>query len=141
MRLPTKLRLLNLIAPPLIVLQDQTHFEFKTQKKSWQTCDIITIVYKFCEGREIVILPRGTLFICERAMYALDATKSMINCCDLRAIDINDFTVVENDEDVLKLKRGPRRLATAHAIANGLYDLCIMQAYPVCKNEEDASEH
>ena len=48
---------------------------------------------------------------------------------------------MENDEEVLELRRGPRRLATAHAATNGLYELCIMQASPPCKGEEEAGEH
>ena len=57
----------------------------------------------------------------------------MISYRDLRANDIHVFIAVENDEEVLELKRGPRRLATAHAAANGLYELNIMQASPLVK--------
>jgi peptide/histidine transporter 3/4 len=127
------------------VLQDQTHFEFKTQNEPWQTCDIVTIAgkrnFKFREGRAVVILPGGAPLICERAMYAPDAPRSLISYRDLRANDIHVSTAVENDEEVLELWRGPRRLATAHAAANGLYELCIMQASPPSKGEEEAGEH
>ena len=127
------------------VLQDQAHFEFKTQNEPWQTCDIVTIAgkqnFKFREGRAVVILPGGAPLICERAMYAPDAPRSLISYRDLRANDIHVSTAVENDEEVLELRRGPRRLATAHAAANGLYELCIMQASPPCKGEEEAGEH
>ena len=64
----------------------------------------------------------------------------MISYRDLRANDIHVFIAVENDEEVLELKRGPRRLATAHAAANGLYELSIMQASPPCKGEEEAGK-
>ena len=74
-------------------------------------------------------------------MYAPDAPRSLINYRDLRANDIHVSTAVENDEEVLELWRGPRRLATAHAAANGLYELCIMQASPPSKGEEEAGEH
>jgi hypothetical protein len=51
------------IASTHTVLQDQTHFEFKTQNEPWQTCDIVTIAgkrnFKFREGRAVVILPGG----------------------------------------------------------------------------------
>ena len=45
------------------VLQDQTHFEFKTRNEPWQTCDIVIIAskqnFKFREGRTVVILSGG----------------------------------------------------------------------------------
>jgi hypothetical protein len=71
-------------------------------------------------------------------MYAPDAPRSLISYRDLRANDIHVSTAVENDEEVLELRRGPRRLAIAHATANGLYELCIMQASPPCQGEEEA---
>jgi hypothetical protein len=74
-------------------------------------------------------------------MYAPDAPRSLISYRDLRANDIHVSTAVENDEEVLELRRGPRRLATAYAAANGLYELCIMQASPPSKGEEEAGEH
>jgi hypothetical protein len=87
------------------VLQDQAHFEFKTQNEPWQTCDIVTIAgkqnFKFREGRAVVILPGGAPLIYERAMYAPDAPWSLISYRDLRANDIHVSTVVENDEEVL----------------------------------------
>ena len=139
-----KIALLN-NASTYTVLQDHAYFEFKTQNEPWQTCDLVIIAgkrnFKFCEGRAGVILPGGAPFICERAMYAPDAPRSLISYRDLRANDIHVSTAVENDEEVLELRRGPRRLATAHAAANGLYELCIMQASPPCKGEEEASEH
>ena len=88
-----------------------------------------------------MILPGGAPLICERAMYAPDAPRSLINYRDLRANNIHVSTAVENDEEVLELRRGPRRLATAHAVANNLYELCIMQASPPCKGEEEVGEH
>ena len=74
-------------------------------------------------------------------MYAPDAPRSLINYRDLRANDIHVSTAVENDEEVLELRRGPRRLATAHVAANGLYELCIMQASPPSTCEEEAGAH
>ena len=46
------------------VLQDQTHFEFKTRNEPWQTYDLITVTgkrnFKFNKGRAIVILAWGS---------------------------------------------------------------------------------
>ena len=88
-----------------------------------------------------MILPGGAPLICERAMYVPDAPRSLISYCDLRANDIHVSTAVENDEEVLELRQGPRCLTTAHAAANSLYELCIMQASPRCKGEEEVGEH
>ena len=66
---------------------------------------------------------QGSPLICERAMYAPDAPWSLINYRDLRANDIHVSTAVENDEEVLELRRGPRRFATTYAATNGLYEL------------------
>ena len=54
-----------------------------------------------------MILPGGAPLICEQAMYAPNAPRSLISYRDLRANDIHDSIVVENDEEVLKLRRGP----------------------------------
>jgi hypothetical protein len=67
--------------------------------------------------------------------------RSMINYSDLRANDIHISTVVEDDEEVLELRRGPWRLATAHTATNGLYELCIMQNSPLFKGKDEAGEH
>ena len=64
---------------------------------------------------------------------APDAYRSMITYRDLRAIDIHIFIAVENDEEILELRRRPWRLATAHTATSGLYKLCIMQASPLLK--------
>ena len=74
-------------------------------------------------------------------MYAPDAPRSLINYRDLWANNIHVSTAVENNEEVLELRRGPRRLATAHVATNGLYELCIIQASPPYKSEEEVGEH
>ena len=74
-------------------------------------------------------------------MYAPDAPRSLISYRDLRVNDIYVSTAVENDEEVLELRRGPQRLATAHTAANGLYEFCIMQTSPPSKGEEKAGAH
>ena len=86
-------------------------------------------------------MPEGTPLICEKAMYGPDAPRSLINYRDLGANGIHVSTAVENDEEVIELRRGPRRLATAQAATNGLYEFCVMQTSPHSKGEEDANQH
>ena len=127
------------------VLQDHAHFEFKTRNEPWPTCDLShnrrETKLQVPRGAGSCDSARGSPLICERAIYAPDSPRSLISYHDLRANDIHVSTAVENDEEVLELRRGPRRLTTAHAAANGLYELCFVQASPPCKGEEEAGEH
>ena len=111
------------------ILQDQAFFEFKTRNEAWQTCDLITIAgkrnFRFREGRAHIVLPGGTPLICERAMYAPGAPRSLISYRDLRANEIQVSTAQEKGEEVLELRRGPSLLAVAHASDTGLYELPI----------------
>jgi hypothetical protein len=61
----------------------------------------------------------------ERAMYDPDAPRSMISYMDLRAMNIHDSIVLENDEEVLELMQGLAILATARARDDGLYKIVI----------------
>ena len=123
------------------ILQDQAFFEFKTRNEPWQICDLVTIAgkrnFKFREGRANLVLPGGAPLTCERAMYAPDAPRSLISYRDLRANHIHVSTAMENDEEVLELRRGQRLLATAHAGDNGLYTLPITGASPTYSGEEE----
>jgi hypothetical protein len=57
-------------------------FEFKGKKTSWQYCNIVTMAgsrkLKFREGRAVIGLPGGFPLICERAMYAPEAPRNLI---------------------------------------------------------------
>ena len=128
------------------ILQDPAFFEFKTRNEPWQSCDLVTIAgkrnFKFREGRATIRLPGGAPLICETAMYAPDAPRSLISYRDLRANHIHISTAVENDEETLELRQGKMILATAQAGANGLYELAIsnMGVNPTHKSEEEVGE-
>ena len=110
------------------ILQNQEFFKFP-KTITWRKCDIITIArnqnIRFREGRTTTILPGRFLVICERAMYAPSAPRSLINYKDLRANNIHISTTVEREATLLELQQGQQHLTAAKAEANGLYEIII----------------
>ena len=72
-------------------------------------------------------------------MYALDVPRSMISYRDLRANGIHISTVIEKNEEALKLWQGQRPLATAVAGVNSLYEIAIKAISPTPRVEEEVS--
>ena len=111
------------------MLTDPRFIEFPAGQTSWQHCKIITMVgcwnLKFQEGRTRVILPGGFPLICNGAMYAPEALRSLINYKDLRANNIHISTTLDRDEEVLELRRGHNLFAIASAGDEALYRLAI----------------
>ena len=111
------------------ILTSPEFFQFPENMTSWQHCKIITMAgsrnIRFREGRATVILPGGFPLICENAMYAPDAPRSLISYRDLRARKIHVSIAMGNDEEVLELRQGQEILATTHAGDDGLYKIVI----------------
>jgi len=111
------------------ILTNPKFFSFRNNEKSWQHCQIVTMAgsrtMRFREGRATVVLPGGFPLICENAMYAPDAPRSLISYRDLRARKIHISTEKERGEEVLALRQGHELLATAKAGADGLYTVVI----------------
>ena len=112
-----------------IILTNPTFFHFRGNEEPWQHCTITTMAgsrnIRFREGRATVLLPGGFPLNCERAIYAPDAPRSLINYRDLRARNIHVSTAIENDEEVLELWQGLMILATVEAGDDGLYKIVI----------------
>ena len=70
-----------------------------------------------------MLLLGGTPILCEKAIYAPNAPRSLISYCDLRVNGIHITTAQVSGEEVLELKRGLSVLATAKAGANALYEI------------------
>ena len=111
------------------ILINPTFFHFRGNEEPWQHYTINTMAgsrnIRFREGRATVLLPGGFPLNCERAMYAPDAPRSLINYRDLRARNIHVSIAVENDEEVLEPRQGLMILATAKAGDDGLYKIVI----------------
>jgi hypothetical protein len=108
--------------------------------KGWNTSHVTTIAGKknltFQEGCATIWLPGNIPVICREAIYAPDAPRSLISYRDLRANNIHVSTVLENDEEALKLWQGERALASAVAGAEGLYEIAINAISPAPRAKE-----
>ena len=111
------------------ILTNPKFFNFKNNEGDWHHCTIVTMTGKrnirFREGPAILRFPGGFHLKCQRAMYAPDAPRSLISYRDLRRANIHISTALENGEEVLELRQGPRLLATAKAGDEGLYKIVI----------------
>ena len=116
-------------------------FHFQSEK-SWTTCKILTIAgsrtLRFREGRATIILPGGFPLDCLKAMYALDAPRSLISYRDLWARNIHLCTKLQGDEEVIELRQGSQIIATANAGLDGFYKVAIkpLASSPTLGDEE-----
>ena len=81
--------------------------------------------FKFREGRTTIVFPEGPTFVCNHAMYALSAHRSLISYQDLLGNGIHIFTALRTNEQVLELMEGSCCLASAYAEATSMYELPI----------------
>ena len=112
------------------ILRDPSFFLFPDgHTDAWQVCKMHTIAggrdFKYREGWATIVLPGGTTFEIENAMYAPDAHRSLISFKDLRVNGIHTTTSVIKEKEALVLQRGTAVLATAFAGCGGLYELPI----------------
>lgn len=80
---------------------------------------------KFRESQATIIMCERFPLICNRAMYASNASCSLMSYRDLQASESHDSTALENNEEALELRQGQRFFATAHARDDGLYKIVI----------------
>lgn len=123
MQNPAQQRTLHDSAFTHTILQDQLFFEFQRKNEPWQSCEIITIAwkqnFKFLEGRATIVLPGATpLSVNELCMPRTPLIA-------WRAIETYEQTISTPNEEALELRQGSRILATAQAVANGLYEMNI----------------
>ena len=112
------------------ILRDLKYFEFFGREcEAWRTCELNIVAgrqnLKFREGWARVVLPRGATLVCNHAMYAPDAHRSLINFWDLRSHGIHVMTALRDAEEILELWQGQKCLATAMCGASGLYEIMI----------------
>jgi hypothetical protein len=111
------------------ILIDPKFFHFSENDMSWQHCTLITMAgsrnFKFREDKAMIILPGGYTLVCQRAMYAPEAPRSLISYRDLRDNGIHVSTGVDNGEEILSLRKGTEILTTAIAGQEGLYKVPI----------------
>ena len=81
--------------------------------------------FKFREGHATIVLPGGATLLIANAMFAPEASESLISFKDLRANDIHTTMIVKNNKEALLLQRETEVLATAYAGCGGLYELPI----------------
>ena len=88
------------------ILWDPKYFKFlKHDFEAWRTCELSTVArrrtFRFREGRAWVTLRGGATLICDHAIYAPAANRSVISFRDLRLNGIHVLTLIRDGEETL----------------------------------------
>ena len=89
------------------ILRDPKYFDFsRHDSEAWQTYELSTVAgrwtFRFREGRARVTVLGGTTLICDHAMFAPAANRSLISFRDLRSNGIHILTLIKDGEETLE---------------------------------------